>query len=648
MSGAQTPSPTTFAELVLSRADDDTDGLLYEDERWSWREVVGEARVRAEMLVRLRRPGPFHVGVLLENVPEFIFLLMGAGLAGAAVVGINPTRRGAELARDINHTDCQLIVTDDSMRPLLDGIPLDLTPERILDIDGPGYRVALTAASDAVARGDAAPLGAPDPETLFALLFTSGSTGAPKAVRMTQGRAARAVATSMFTASDVLYCAMPLYHGNALNANLFPALRSGAAIALRRRFSASAFLPDVQRYHVTFFNTVGRALNHILSTPESGEDRNHAIKYVLGPESAPADVRAFRERFGPPVFEGYGSSENAIILVPDPTLPKGSLGRPLEGIDVVILDPVTAEEKPAARYDDNGRLLNAGEAIGELVSRNATARFEGYYNNPEADAERTRNGWYWSGDLGYRDEAGVFWFAGRNADWIRVDGENFAAAPIERILARFPGADGVAVYAVPDSRTGDQVMAAIEMVSDVRFDPVAFAAFLGEQRDLGTKWAPRYVRVVDALPVGATNKIDKRPLRTERWEASDPLFWRAPRTRDVRALHARRCRCAPRRIRPQRSRQPASLNYSECSRRAARKRRTSSPISASSGAPKKPPCGIASNTWSSASTPAARSFLCRRTALERNKSRVPACTKVGGNGGEKSPKSGERYGSVRS
>ena len=530
MPETQTPAPATFAELVLSRADDDTDGLLYEDQRWSWRDVVAQARLRSEVLVRLRRPGPFHVGVLLENVPEFIFLLMGAGLTGATVVGINPTRRGAELARDINHTDCQLIVTDGSMRPLLDGIQLDLTPERILDIDGPAYDDAVAVAADAAAHDNLTSFAMPDPETLFALLFTSGSTGAPKAVRMTQGRAARAVATPMFTPKDVLYCAMPLYHGNALNANLFPALRSGAAIALRRKFSASAFLPDAQRYGVTFFNTVGRALNHILSTPETDEDRNHSIKYVLGPESAPADVRAFRKRFGPPVFEGYGSSENAIILVPDPALPKGSLGRPLDGIDVVILDPVTCEEKPRARYDEHGRLLNAGEAIGELVSRNATARFEGYYNNPAADAERTRNGWYWSGDLGYLDEAGVFWFAGRNADWIRVDGENFAAAPIERILARFPGADGVAVYAVPDSRTGDQVMAAIEMLTDAAFDPTAFATFLSKQRDLGTKWAPRYVRVVGALPVGATNKIDKRPLRAERWDTTDPLFWRAPRT----------------------------------------------------------------------------------------------------------------------
>ena len=254
-----------------------------------------------------------------------------------------------------------------------------------------------------------------------------------------------------------------------------------------------------------------------MATPEKPDDCDNPLVRGFGTEASPEDQTEFRRRFGAELFEGYGSSENAIIFLPDSALPKGSLGRPLDGIDVVVLDSATGEEKPRARYDEHGMLLNAGAAIGELVSRNAAARFEGYYNNPEADAERTRNGWYWSGDLGYRDEAGVFWFAGRNADWIRVDGENFAAAPIERIIARFPGADGVAVYAVPDSRTGDQVMAAIEMLPGATFDPDAFATFLAEQRDLGTKWPPRYVRIIDALPVGATNKIDKRPLRAERW-----------------------------------------------------------------------------------------------------------------------------------
>ena len=336
----------------------------------------------------------------------------------------------------------------------------------------------------------------------------------------------------MFTPDDVLYCAMPLYHGNALNANLFPALRSGATIALRRKFSASAFLPDAQRYGVTFFNTVGRALNHILSTPET-DGRSQPLDQVR----ARARDRTRRR-----------------ARVPQALRPAGDRGLRLERERDHLdsrSDVAEGLARPAARRhrrrdprsgDRRGEAARALRRARQAAERGRSdrrarraatrpSRFEGYYNNPEADAERTRNGWYWSGDLGYRDEAGVFWFAGRNADWIRVDGENFAAAPIERILARFPGADGVAVYAVPDSRTGDQVMAAIEMLRRrARSIPTRSRRFLAEQRDLGTKWAPRYVRIVDALPVGATDKIDKRPLRAERWETTDPLFWRAPRT----------------------------------------------------------------------------------------------------------------------
>lgn len=182
-----------------------------------------------------------------------------------------------------------------------------------------------------------------------------------------------------------------------------------------------------------------------------------------------------------------------------------------------------------AIFDELGRLANPAEAIGELVGRRAGSNFEGYYNNPDADAERTRNGWYWSGDLAYRDDQGIFYFAGRTADWLRVDSENFAAAPIERIIGRWPGVRGVAVYAVPDSQTGDQVMAALEIEPGTEFDPGSFATFLAAQPDLGTKWAPRYVRIVTALPVTATDKVDKKPLRSEKWITSDPLWHRVGR-----------------------------------------------------------------------------------------------------------------------
>jgi fatty-acyl-CoA synthase len=203
---------------------------------------------------------------------------------------------------------------------------------------------------------------------------------------------------------------------------------------------------------------------------------------------------------------------------------------------VVVLDPATGEECPPARIGPGGELLNAAEAVGEIVGRDGVAGFEGYYANPEADAERTRAGWYWTGDLGYRDEEGTFWFAGRTADWLRVDGENFAAGPVEAVLGRFPGVTAVAVYGVPDPRTGDQVTAALEMVPGTGFDPDAFAAFLAAQPDLGTKWAPRFVRVVGSLPVTATGKLDRKPLRAERWQTTDPMWWRPGRSPDYRPL----------------------------------------------------------------------------------------------------------------
>jgi fatty-acyl-CoA synthase len=147
-----------------------------------------------------------------------------------------------------------------------------------------------------------------------------------------------------------------------------------------------------------------------------------------------------------------------------------------------------------------------------------------------------RDGMYWSGDLAYRDDRGFVYFAGRTIDWLRVDGENFGAAPIERILARYPAVSQVAVYAVPDVDTGDQVMAAIRLHEAYEFDPIDFAAFLAEQKDLGTKWAPRYVRVAAALPSTETNKVLKRLLARDAWECTDPVWWRPGRSLEYRLM----------------------------------------------------------------------------------------------------------------
>ncbi|NUR91154.1 MAG: AMP-binding protein [Nonomuraea sp.] len=486
----------TFAELVRARAEDDHPGLLFEDSAWSWREVVAQARARASLI----EPGA-HVGVLLENVPEYVFWILGAALAGGVVVGINPTRRGAELVADVRHTDCAFVVTDPALAPLLDGLDVPLGPPAE---PAAGVREACRT----------------DP---LLLLFTSGSTGAPKAVVCGQGRLADIGAYGPrfgITRDAVTYLAMPLFHGNSIMANLAMATHAGATVALRRRFSASAFLPDVRKFHVTYFNYVGRALAYVLATPERPDDADNPLRLAFGTEASARDMAGFARRYGCAIVEGYGSSEGAISLNRTPETPPDSLGLPPEGVDVAVHDQDTGLECPRARFDGAGALVNGDEAIGEIVGRNV--RFEGYYNNPEADARRMRGGWYWSGDLGYRDEAGYFYFAGRDLDWLRVDSENFAAAPVERILARHPKIVTVAVYAIPDPVTGDQVMAAVE--GDLT--PDELGAFLEEQPDLGTKWAPRYVRIVDRMPLTATTKVDKRGLRKQGIDTADPLWHR--------------------------------------------------------------------------------------------------------------------------
>ena len=508
-SDAGSRTTATVADLVRARADDDNVGLLYGDRSWTWREVVAESATRAAWLRCALDPArPPHVGVLLPNVPEYVFTVFGAALAGACVVGLNTTRRGAELVRDIDHTACQFVVADSTYAALVD------SPVRVEDEPwGPH-------------RGAAPPADGPSPDTLLCLLLTSGSTSAPKAARCSQRRMAGVANAGFgFGPSDTLYCPMPLSHGNALSAALFPALAGGARLLLRDRFSATSWLDDVRRHDVTFTNTVGRALGYVLATAPTANDREHRLKVILAPEASPRDMAAFKERFGVHVLSGYGSSEGGIALMP--ARKAGSLGTAPPGADIAVVDASGAECE-RAQFDSAGRLSNAERAIGELVRRDRGGSFEGYWNNVEADAERRRDGFFWSGDLAYRDDDDVFWFAGRVGDWLRVDSENFSAAPVERIVGRYEPAAAVAVVGVPDPLAGDQVMAVLEMQPGADFDPGGFAEFLSAQTDLGTKWSPRFVRITAAIPVLGNGKVNKKPLRADAWLCADVVWWKPP------------------------------------------------------------------------------------------------------------------------
>ena len=530
---------STVGELLRARIGDQAVGYRFEDRVWTWDEVVRESASRAAVIAETLDPTrPPHIGVLLENVPDYLFWIGGAALVGACVVGVNPTRRGEELARDVRHTDCQMIVTDHSGRDLFAGLDLGASDDAMFDIDSVELR-------ELVDRHSSSPLpdSEPDGERPLFLLFTSGSTSAPKAVVCTNARmgetAVRAGQIYGVTRDEVCYCPMPLFHGNALMACWGPALAVGAQLVLRRKFSASQFLDDVLAYGCTYFTYVGRTIAYVLGQPPSERDRDNRLRMGFGTEASALDRERFLERFGCPLVEGYGSSEAVVAILRTPDTPANALGRerPDMSGQVMVVDPDSLQECPRVVFDEHGAIVNP-ECIGELVRVGGAVSFEGYYNNTDATNDRVRNGWYWTGDLAFRDEDGFFYFGGRSADWLRVDSENFAGAPVENIIARFPGVVMCAVYPVPDPVTGDMVMVAIEMAEGIAFDPESFDEFLASQRDLGTKWSPRLVRVTTSMPLTANNKVHKPPLRATKWNTDESIFWRPVRGDSLRKMSA--------------------------------------------------------------------------------------------------------------
>jgi len=521
---------TTFAEVVRSRRDDDAVGLRFEGDAWTWSQVVQEAADRAAALeARVPRPEgrQVHVGVLLENTPDHVFWIAAASLAGAVVVGANSSRSGPEIADDLRHADADLIVTEPRLRHLVDGESHGVPDERVLVVGTPEHDAWL-----APYRGAGLPDTSPSPKDIAFLIFSSGSTGRPKAVILGQERLGVLAETMServrFTRDTVTYLCMPLFHGNALMMNLAPAMYAGCTVGLTRRFTASRFSQEIHELGATYVNYVGRALSYVLAHPADPRDADSTLELAFGTEASEADIAGFAERFGCEVTEGYGMSEGVFRLTRAPGTPPGALGVPV-GVDVRVLDEVTGEECPRAEFDEDGRLVDPA-AIGQLVAVGMAHAFEGYYKNPEATAQRIRGNDFWTGDLAYRDADGYFWFAGRSSDWLRVDSENFAAAQVERVIQRMPGIMSAPVFAVPDPRTGDQVMCVVEMEPGVDFDPRAFGAYLERQPDFGSKWWPRFVRVVEDMPLTGSNKWNKTPLRQEAWVTDDPVFIRVGRT----------------------------------------------------------------------------------------------------------------------
>ncbi|QKT08468.1 AMP-binding protein [Gordonia sp. X0973] len=485
--------PRSLSELLGGLTEVTDRGLRCGDEYVSWHDHLRDAaRIGAALRSLLDPDRPPHVGIASANSVEYCALLAAAVIEGFVVVGLNTTRRGAALARDIVTADCQLVLVDEGSRPLVDDLGLTVPVLGLADDRWTGL-VAAQPLPPAVA------IPPRDPDDLAMLIFTSGTTGDPKAVRCSMRKfAAPGVMLAQrfgLGPDDVVGLSMPLFHSNATVAGWAVALAAGASIVLRPSFSARGFVADLHRHGVTYANYVGKPLHYILAVPPDPRDGECALRIMYGNEASAADRDEFARRFGCTVVDGFGSTEGGVAISRTPETPADALG-PLVA-PVAVVDPETL--LPA----------HAGE-VGEIVNTAGPGLFDGYYNDADATAERLRGGMYRTGDLGWVDEGGFVHFAGRRGDWARVDGENLGTAPIEAILLRHPDIDAVAVYGVP-VEIGDELWAALVAP---KLTPDALGAFLAAQDDLGPKQWPSHIRLVDEIPQTATFKTVRQGLRS--------------------------------------------------------------------------------------------------------------------------------------
>jgi fatty-acyl-CoA synthase len=342
---------------------------------------------------------------------------------------------------------------------------------------------------------------------------------------------------------------MPLFHSNAMFVGFMPAFWVGGSMALRERFSASQFVPDVLRHGVTFWNYVGEPVHYVLShiSKQYGGDvdRIHAevtnnpknkLRYAVGNGAAPPDIDRFMDWLGlEDMFELYGSTEAAISTFRRKGDPRGSVGEILDAA-VKILDP-HGTECPPAELGADGKLLNYEHAVGEICRvAPDTGLFQGYFDNPKANDDKFRNGVYHSGDLGHvlvRNGQRYLFFDGRTDDWIRKDGENFSAGQVGRILSEHPEVQLAVAYGVPCSVSDELVMAAVKLRDGGRFDPQAFFDWCEEQvsgASMDRKWFPDFVRVVEDFEFTQTQKVLVRNYKKVHFDRSrlpdDPIYWR--------------------------------------------------------------------------------------------------------------------------
>jgi fatty-acyl-CoA synthase len=554
VAGFRRDLPYTVADRLEERAAAGTGRpfILFEDQRITYDEMNRRAnRVAHAVLAAGLRPGDV-VALLMLNRPEYLMMWLGLAKAGIGTALINTSATGDVLAHALRQVDARALIVGSELAMALETLPRSNRPSLLLESTEPGvprsgiagcidFDIALLAASD-VNPERALRAGITMADPLY-YMFTSGTTGLPKAVRMSHMRfinAGEVMAGFMeFGSEDVFYCCLPLFHGAGGMVVPSVALAVDCPFVLRRKFSKSGFWQDVRRYNVTGVYYIGEIIRFLLALPPHAADRDHNLRVMCG-AGLKADVwEAFVKRFGVPrVLEGLGATEaNYGITNVDNKV--GSVGRlPYPKHTNIRVARYDVEHESYVR-DEAGRLIEAkpgeiGELIAEVIDGPApTGLFEGYTSAEATEAKLLRNVftsgdvWFRSGDLVRFDADDYFYFVDRVGDTFRWKSENVSTQEVEVVLGGFAGPATINVYgvAVPDME-GCAGMAALTYDNPANFDPVAFCRFAVER--LASCAVPLFVRLTAGAAMTASYKLRKVELKREGYDpilaGADPLF----------------------------------------------------------------------------------------------------------------------------
>ncbi|MGB3762262.1 MAG: long-chain fatty acid--CoA ligase [Ornithinimicrobium sp.] len=476
----------------------DQAAIILDDHRLSYREVDEAAqRLAAWLLQQEVQPGD-RIALMLPNLPSFPVIYYGALRVGAVVVPMNPLFKRREIEYYLNDSGAKILFTMPGEEAQA---AADVCGAQLVPVGPEGFGDLLTDVEpheQIVERADS---------DTAVILYTSGTTGRPKGAELTHHNLdsnQRSTAETLLhlDTNDVVMGCLPLFHVFGMTCGMNAAFANGSTLTLIPRFDPSKALEVIQRDKVTVFEGVPTMYGAMLAAAgraESAPDLSSLRTAVSGGSSMPVEVlRKFEEAFSCVILEGYGLSETSPVASfnhPDAERKAGSIGTPIRGVEMKLLDPTG---------DDAAE----GE-IGEIAIRGENI-MAGYWANEEATAEAVVDGWFRSGDLARKDEDGYYVIVDRKKDMIIRGGLNIYPREIEEVLYEHQAVAEVAVVGVPHEELGEEVAAYVVLADGASATEDELREHVRSQ--VAAYKYPRQVHLIDALPKGATGKILKREL----------------------------------------------------------------------------------------------------------------------------------------